>query len=73
MIFALNSHISCQSLIHLEEKKNPVSFHHFETDVSFFLNTLNTMSLSILRFTCAAKISQNVFADGNFLYSGFKI
>ena len=39
----LNWNISCQSLKHLKEKKNkqtnknknPVSCHHFDTDVSF--------------------------------------
>ena len=42
VIFVLNSHISCQSLKHLKEKtnkltnksKNPVSCHHFDTEVS---------------------------------------
>ena len=43
VIFVLNSHISCQSLKHLKEKnstnknRNPVSCHHFDTDVSFVL------------------------------------
>ena len=41
VIFVLNSHIPCQSLKHLGKKtkltkiKNPVSCHHFDTDVSF--------------------------------------
>ena len=36
VIFVLNSHISCQSLEHLKEKKpNPVACHHFDTGVSF--------------------------------------
>ena len=41
VIFVLNSHISCQTLKHFKERKktnknkNPVSCHHFDTDVSF--------------------------------------
>ena len=53
VIFVLNSHISFQSLKHLEEKNNqtnknktPVSSHHFDKDVSFsFFSRINMQGI----------------------------
>ena len=84
VIFVLNSHISCQSLKHLKEKKNktnknknPVSCHHFDTDVSFisrvnmrgnlitapaeFDVTFDLAAKSTIEKLNVAKPSQNVF------------
>ena len=88
VIFVLNSHIFCQlydtwKKEKTNENKNPVSCHHLKQMLHCFASKhaavnwsqrpLNSMSLSILQFTCSAKSTKNKIECSKYLAKCFSL